>query len=142
MIGDSLINHLEDWAVKQSRENLKLDNCEVLWMGKRGMVWDQLKPLIQYQSMHRSAPTMIVIQLGGNDLSYNKISDLADKIEADIKYIQLLYPSSYIVWSDIVSRLKWRDVDVAFNKQMDLKEKETIVLVVGLVVSIYLVELL
>ena len=35
----------------------------------------------------------------------------------------MLYPTSLIVWSDIIPRLSWRDVDVAFNKQMDLKRK-------------------
>ena len=123
MIGDSLVNHLENWAVKQSKHNLKLENTEVLWMGKRGMVWAQLRPLIQYQSMHRSAPAMIVIQLGGNDLSYIGIPELVDNIKSDVKYIQMLYPTSLIVWSDIIPRLSWRDVEIAFNKQMDLKRK-------------------
>lgn len=54
---------------------------------------------------------MIVLQLDGNDLATVKQGKLIRKIKKDINYIATVFPSTQVVWSDILPRLSWRGVD-------------------------------
>ena len=43
----------------------------------------------------------------GNDLVNISQAKMMKKITKDIKYIHSVFPSSYLVWSDILPRSKW-----------------------------------
>ena len=53
---------------------------------------------------------MIVVQLGGNDLTTVKRGKLMGMIKKDLFYMASIFPSAYIIWSDILSILLWRDI--------------------------------
>lgn len=56
-------------------------------------------------------PVVIVLHLDGNDLATVKQGKLIRKIKKDINYIATVFPSTQVVWSDILPRLSWRCVD-------------------------------
>ena len=123
IVGDSIVTRAGEWAKQQGKPNLQLQDVAIRWMGKGGMVWQQLLPILQYALLHNERPTMIIIMLGGNDIPYIDTCTLTNTISTDIHYLQSVYTSTYIVWSNILPRLKWRSIDISGNKAMDLKRK-------------------
>ena len=70
-------------------------------------------------------PVMLVTHVGGNDLVNIRQAKMMKRITKDIKYIHLVFPSSYLVWSDILPRSKWlglRPIGKNISK-MDIKRK-------------------
>lgn len=51
---------------------------------------------------------MIVIHLGGNDIGNVNRSRLLERMKRDFKEIIGLFPSSKVVFSDIIGRQSWR----------------------------------
>ena len=125
MLGDSLINHLEDMANIRRVPSLGLLNKRVLWLGSSGMHWPELVPKFQLTMILNPQPMMIVIHLGGNDLATVTQGKMIKKIKKDINYIASVFPSTQVVWSDILPRLVWRGVDNTPEnlRKLDLKRK-------------------
>ncbi|WAR03311.1 hypothetical protein MAR_009869 [Mya arenaria] len=73
--------------------------------------------------MSSKAPLIIVINLGGNDLSSMELGEFKAHIFSDFKYIRSVFPTALLAWFDILPRLHWREVDDASAKPMDLKRK-------------------
>ena len=77
------------------------------------LVWKQRnalerpEPKVQWEMLNRPPPVMLVIHVGGNDLVNISQAKMMKKITKDIKYIHSVFPSSYLVWSDILPRSKW-----------------------------------
>lgn len=110
IIGDSLIRWAQERAIFRRAENLGFsrEEVQVHWFGKGGMTWDDLKAKIQFLMMHMSTPLMIVIHVGGNSVVEKKLGTIIRSIDRDISYIASLFPSTLLVWSDILPRRTWR----------------------------------
>ena len=54
-------------------------------------------------------PSLLLIQLGSNDLTEIKSVDLVNNITSDILRIKLLIPNAKVVWSEILMRRYWHN---------------------------------
>ena len=107
IIGSSIITHVEEAAYAKNQGDLRLEGGQFLWFGSRGMHWNELRPKVQREMLNRPPPVMLVTHVGGNDLANIRQAKMMKRITKDIKYIHLVFPSSYLVWSDILPRSKW-----------------------------------
>ena len=73
------------------------------------MAWPDTQVQIGYVS--NPPPNVIVVHWGGNDITYVKQGKLIGMIKKDIYYMASIFPSANIVWSDILPRLFWSDID-------------------------------
>ena len=75
------------------------------------MHWHQLLPKLQLAMMGYPSPDMIIIHVGGNDITSVKQGKFIKMIKKDINYLASVFPRSMIVWSDILPRFSWRGLD-------------------------------
>ena len=80
---------------------------KVHWLGRRGMRWDELVPLLETERRRRIAPQVLVIHVGGNDLGYTKGTSLIRRMIDDLALIMSIYPVTQIVFSYICERRVW-----------------------------------
>lgn len=81
----------------------------VEWRGRRGLRWSGLLPLL-FTGPFITAPQVLVIHLGGNDLGMLKRKALVIQARLDLQKIREAWPDVRILWSAIVPRRVWRDV--------------------------------
>lgn len=110
IIGDSLIKWAEDRAIFRNNYNLGVHDKRLIWSGYRGMHLDELLPKLQHNILFYPVPAMIIIHVGGSDLVNVKQAKLMKSISKVLKYIAAIFPSSYVVWSDILPRKQWRGI--------------------------------
>nr|XP_033802607.1 uncharacterized protein LOC117361416 [Geotrypetes seraphini] len=103
------------WAHKHAQESRWGNNLELVehgirlrWLGIRGMYWDQLLPTL-HQASCFSAPVLILIHLGGNDLCKVKGVHLIRQMKSDLLFVACTFPRARMVWSHILPRRCWRD---------------------------------
>ncbi|KAJ8381194.1 hypothetical protein SKAU_G00019720 [Synaphobranchus kaupii] len=111
IIGSSLIArlqaHLGAFGVDQK---LRLD-CQITWAGRGGRRWEHLMPLLRSKRADiRDDPDVMVIHLGGNSIGTfgNTRISLMRRMKADIREIDLLFPKTKLMFSDILPRWNWR----------------------------------
>lgn len=109
MLGDSILYWAGERAKRLARPHLNLKHLHltIRWYGKRGMSWDSLRQDIQWITLHRP-PAMILIHLGGNNVLNTSYQKIRRVIQRDFKYLSETFPSTILVWSDILPRLKWK----------------------------------
>ena len=109
IIGDSYVYWAQKRAIKRQIANdLGLKGVsKIRWKGIRGMSWDRLMIEVQYLSLHNSAPRVIIIHLGSNDICTVKCNVLRQNFRSDILAISSLFPSTSIMVSALLSRLTW-----------------------------------
>ncbi|KAJ8375326.1 hypothetical protein SKAU_G00059060 [Synaphobranchus kaupii] len=111
IIGSSLIArlqvHLGAFGLDQ---NLGLD-CQITWAGRGGRRWEHLMPLLRSKRAGiRDDPDVMVIHLGGNSIGTygNTRISLMWCMKTDIREINLLFPKTELMFSDILPRWNWR----------------------------------
>ena len=107
IIGDSIVKHGGDYAMKLGCEQLGQTRHRIVWLGKSSMRWEQLLPSLQLQMITRGHPRMIIIHLGGNNVDSVPQLTLMEAIRDDLKYIHSVFQSSSLIWCDILPRLFW-----------------------------------
>ena len=114
IIGSSIITHVEEVAYAKNQGDLPLEGRQFLWFGSRGTHWNELRPKVQREMLNRPPPVMLVTHVWGNDLVNIRQAKMMKRITKDIKYIHLVFPSSYLVCSDILPHSKWLGFSVFF----------------------------
>ena len=87
------------------------------------MRWHQLLPKLQLAMMGYPTPDMIIIHVGGNDITSVTQGKFIKMIKKDINYINSVFPKTMIVWSDILPRLSWRGLDSSVTAYRKIDEK-------------------
>ena len=87
---------------------LKRHNYRVWWQGKGGMVLEQLLPRITFLLQIETAPDILVIHCGGNNIGKSKLHTLRKEIKEAMLIIHEMLPFTHIVWSQILPRSEWR----------------------------------
>ncbi|KAJ8381216.1 hypothetical protein SKAU_G00019940 [Synaphobranchus kaupii] len=110
IIGSSLIArlqaHLGAFGLDQ---NLGLD-CQITWAGRGGRRWEHLMPLLRSKRADiRNDPDVMVSHLGGNSIGTygNTRISLMRCMKTDIREIDLLFPKTKLMFSDILPRWNW-----------------------------------
>ena len=75
------------------------------------MKWNEVGRKVQYLLNFEEAPDLLIIHCGGNDIGDPAGSncELRHKMFKTIQFLRNLLPSTRIIWSQILPRLKWRD---------------------------------
>ena len=96
----------------------------ILWIGRRGMSFHNLKETLYSELASKAAPKYIVIHVGGNDLRSTDIKEFKKLIDRDISELANFLPDTVLIWSDILPRISWgKDVDLAETKRIEIKRK-------------------
>ena len=103
IIGSSIITQAEEAAYAKNQGNLRLEGRPLVW--KQGNALE-LCPKVQWEMLNRATPVKLVIHVGGNDLVNIRQAKMMKRITKDIKHIYSVFPSSCLVWSDILPRCK------------------------------------
>lgn len=69
IIGSSIAHWAHNYAVKSSQSNLGLRSANILWHGIRGMVWEHLRPTLDFFiNWYYRDQDIIIIHCGGNNI--------------------------------------------------------------------------
>ncbi|XP_071987819.1 uncharacterized protein [Engystomops pustulosus] len=108
MIGDSFIQCAEQAArTRPGGSSLGFQNADIFWNGVRGLKWLQVMPAVVAASRATSAPTVVVIHAGGNDICKTKLGDLLTLICTDLDRFCSFFCEVVLVWSEVVPRTVW-----------------------------------
>lgn len=113
------------WAEKRATSaefgmqlGMRSDFARVWWKGMQGMTWKQLVPLLHQLKDNWPKPDVLIIHLGGNDISTTAPEDFIQTVKNDMTSLKSIFPGCLLVWSSILSRRSWRGtVD---GKEMDI----------------------
>jgi len=80
------------------------------------MKWSQLRQDIQYMAMYNSAPKVLFIHVGSNDIGSVKCSVLRQSFKSDILAIHELFPSTILCISAMLPRRDWSRSSIPADK--------------------------
>uniref|UniRef100_A0A8C7E2X9 Tumor susceptibility 101 n=1 Tax=Naja naja TaxID=35670 RepID=A0A8C7E2X9_NAJNA len=102
------------WAEKRALERsfgpqlgIRLEDAKLHWLGKSGMVWDQLVPILLHTRRRLTDPDILVIHLGGNDLGTASNLDVINRMKKDFGLLKQIFKNTILVWSNIIPRKVW-----------------------------------
>lgn len=113
IVGSSLIKRAYTHVKRRPLgDNLGLASYgyNVIWIGHSGLSFTQVYGICQALSicsMNRP-PAYLIVHAGGNDIGGIKARDLRNFIKKTMSNLIALFPHTYIVWSSILPRLRWR----------------------------------
>ncbi|OWF42379.1 hypothetical protein KP79_PYT24554 [Mizuhopecten yessoensis] len=87
---------------------LRHNGTYIRWSGNRGMSWYELIADINDLLGLKPPPDLLILHAGGNDCVSIPTDKLCARIENDIKWLHNTLPACTIVWSDILTRNKYR----------------------------------
>lgn len=119
VLGDSTVR----WAGERAKQNsAKFADRSITWDGRSGMKVQDLHSAIQYGILKGYKPKMIVVHLGGNNLSSSNTCQIISILKKSLDYLFSVFSSTLIVWTFILPRLNWRNTPntSASAKTMDL----------------------
>ncbi|XP_048061484.1 uncharacterized protein si:dkeyp-121d4.3 isoform X3 [Megalobrama amblycephala] len=94
-------------------------NCvRIWWKGVQGMTWQQLVPLLHQLKDNWPKPDVLIIHLGGNDISTTAPEAFFETVKKDMTSLKSIFPQCLLVWSSILSRQSWRGTED--SKEMDI----------------------
>lgn len=71
------------------------------------MLWSDLNLVMSQLLLHFPPPDVLIIHLGGNDIGKRKTLDIIFQIRDDLQTIQLTFPNTRVIFSEIVQRWEW-----------------------------------
>ncbi|KAL7992135.1 hypothetical protein Chor_016391 [Crotalus horridus] len=102
------------WAEKRALDRsfvpqlgIRLEDAKLHWLGKSGMMWDQLVPTLLHTRRRLTDPDILVIHLGGNDLGITSNADVINRMKKDFGHLKQIFKNSILVWSNIIPRKVW-----------------------------------
>jgi lysophospholipase L1-like esterase len=75
------------------------------------MLWREFGGAMAQAKDQFPPPSLLLIQVGSNNLTEIKSVDLVDNITSDILRIKLLFPNAKVVWSEILMRRYWHNAN-------------------------------
>ncbi|KAM6922319.1 uncharacterized protein PEZ65_010742 isoform 1-T1 [Lycodopsis pacificus] len=80
----------------------------IWWKGTQGMTWSQLLPQLHQLKVTWPNPDVLIMHLGGNDLSTDSPTDLLASVKKDLTSMRSIFPQCVLVWSNVLPRRVWR----------------------------------
>ncbi|CAL8383539.1 unnamed protein product [Arctogadus glacialis] len=107
IIGDSYVRRGEERARETCGPHLGLE-ARVSWFGWGGLRWKTLIPFFLQSLRGRTAPDVLLIHCGGNDLGRLEGVEVVAAMKQDLQYLHRQFPAMHIVYSNINERRRWR----------------------------------
>jgi hypothetical protein len=101
---------------RQRGKHRNSKRMSIRWFGKRGMLWREVGGALSQAKDRFPPPSLLLIQVGSNDLTEIKSVDLVDNITSDILRIKLLFPNAEVVWSEILMKRYWLNANDPFSE--------------------------
>ncbi|XP_055017921.1 uncharacterized protein LOC129411320 [Boleophthalmus pectinirostris] len=108
IMGDSYVRRGRDRAAETLGMNLGLP-AQIQWFGQGGLRWDRLVPTFKQELRRRSAPAVLLICCGSNDLGKIKSVELVATMKRDLLDLHRQFPCMKIFISELSERRLWRD---------------------------------
>ena len=121
ILGDSIPYWAGVHAEKTGKTHLNIQGRTVAWLGVRGLRWGSLRNVIEAKVLFSSAPDIVLVNLGGNDLPYLSLLEIKDSIRREIEYLHDAFPDATLIWMDILQRQRWGD-----NYQMIERKRQRV----------------
>ncbi|XP_055026206.2 uncharacterized protein [Misgurnus anguillicaudatus] len=113
------------WAEKRTTSpefgmqlGMHRNSVRIWWKGVQGMTWKQLLPLLLQLKDNWPKPDLLIVHLGGNDISVTPPETFIETVQKDLTSLKSIFPKCLLVWSDILARQSWRDR--GDSKEMDI----------------------
>ena len=123
IIGDSLVKQGGNYNNQVGYGQREQNSFKIVWLGQKGMRWEQLLPALQLHMITRGHPRMIIVHLGGNNIDSVPQINLMKTIGKGLIYIHSVLTSTLLVWCDILPRQVWRNNINGDSKVLNLKCK-------------------
>ncbi|XP_051506980.1 uncharacterized protein LOC127413691 isoform X2 [Myxocyprinus asiaticus] len=94
------------------------DSVRIWWKGVQGMKWEQLLPLLLQLKDNWPKPDVLIIHLGGNDISTTAPEAFIETVKKDLTSMKSIFPECLLVWSNTLPRQTWRGSED--GKEMDI----------------------
>ena len=107
ILGDSYVKRSKIRARETLGTNLGV-HAHIQWFGRGGMRWDSILHVFHDCLEGRTAPDMLLIHCGGNDLGLVKSVLLVKAMKKDLHYLHQQFPQMKIILSSINQRRQWR----------------------------------
>lgn len=111
IVGSSIIKRAS-WEARTHPGGLNLSfrriDIDIWWNGKGGMLSSMLRKHINSMLLQESSPHFLLIHVGANDLGNLSLLDLRHNLDEILQCVQTDLPSTRIIWSQMLPRLKWR----------------------------------
>ena len=112
MVGHSYIRQAQKWAAGGKRAGgMWQSNIEVCWLGQPGMRWEQLLPAVAKARGRLPFPNIVVVHLGGNDLTSKGRRQLLQVMKKDLMTMADMVRPAEVIWSEVVPRFEWRGAE-------------------------------
>ena len=109
-MGSSLIVRLEEY-LRRKRAHVKVP-IPVTFIGKSGLQFSGLRGLLEQALVQQKCkPAIIILHLGANDICRVSALHWQTEMEAAVLYVKELFPSTQLIWSDMLPRLNWRSAN-------------------------------
>ena len=97
------------------------DNFHIVWTGHRGLWWPALLKTVASEVYRIGTPSLLILQLGENDLPVTTGRNLLQSIINDLAILQHCLPGMHLVWSCLLEHLQWRGA--AAPEKIDLARR-------------------
>ena len=110
LLGHSIVFWAEKYASESGwGRDLGLgDNINLLWSDHRGLRWPSLLDKVASCVHRHGAPSLLLIQLGENDLPQTTGRNLLQSISNDITTLRHRLPGTHLSWSCLLECIRWR----------------------------------
>lgn len=119
-MGDSLPRRAGRYAQERGSPNLRLPRT-IAWLGVGGIGWERFRRSVESNVLLCEPPKIIVLHLGGNDLTVFPLTKIFNSITREIRYLRSAFSSAVIVWVDILNRFQWRNPRQLTSSQINKK---------------------
>ena len=108
IIGDSYVRRAAKRAAQTMGHNLSVPGVHVCWFGWGGLRWKGFLPFFSHSLRGRTAPDILIIHCGGNDMGDVRSVELVNMMKEDVHHLRQQHPGTFIMFSALTPRCQWR----------------------------------
>ncbi|XP_069812262.1 uncharacterized protein [Dendropsophus ebraccatus] len=111
IVGHSFVYWAETRAAARSYSaSLAFDTTvfNIYWFGYRGLKWRELYTKVLRLATSFPPPDILLVHLGGNDVSRVRTEVLIEEMKRDLSMIKSLFPQVCLGFSEIIPRFEWK----------------------------------
>lgn len=87
---------------------LSTSGCRVIWAGVSGLRYSQVLHIANSLRQCTPTPNYLIVHFGGNDIGSENCGLLRKNLMQTMLHLMQMFPTTTIVYSSILPRLKWR----------------------------------